>query len=73
MDRQHSHSGALYRVARLADDAFGVVVTIPGAQPVNVRGFVSEDIAKAWIASHERGVAAGTAARAKLHLWNKSI
>ncbi len=71
MDRQHSHAGALYKVAWLADDTFGVVVTIPGAQPVNVSGFVSEELAKAWIASHKRGVAAGTAARAKLHLWSK--
>jgi hypothetical protein len=72
VEKQHSHLGALYRVARSIDDAFVVVVTIPGAQPVNVPGFISEDIAKAWISSHERGVAAGTAAREKLDLFKRS-
>jgi hypothetical protein len=64
--------GALYRVTRLADDTFSVVVTIAGAKPVSAPGFASEELAKAWIASHQRDVAAGTAARAKLHLWNES-
>jgi hypothetical protein len=72
VEKQHSHLGALYRVARSIDDTFVVVVTIPGARPVDVPGFISEDIARAWISSHERGVAAGTVEREKLNLLKRS-
>jgi hypothetical protein len=67
MDRQHPHFGATYEIARHTDDTFGVGVTIPGTQLVNVRGFASEETAKAWVANHERNIATGTELRAKLY------
>jgi hypothetical protein len=72
MEKQHPHLGATYKIARLADQTFGVGVTIPGAEFVNVPGFPSEERAKAWVANHERDIATGTTARAKLHLWKES-
>jgi hypothetical protein len=71
MDKQHPHFGASYKIARLTDDTFGVGVTIPGTQLVNVPSFASEELAKAWISNHGREIAAGTMARAKLYLWGK--
>jgi hypothetical protein len=67
MDKQHPHLGATYKIARQTDDSFGIGVTIPGAQLVNLSGFASEERAKAWVASHERDIAAGTELRAKLN------
>ena len=71
MDKQHPHFGAEYKIAQLTADTFDVGVTIPGAQSVNVSGFASEEMARAWIASHERDIAVGTMAREKLHIWAK--
>jgi hypothetical protein len=69
MDKQHPHFGATYNIARQIDGSFGVEVTIPGAPLVNVTGFGTEGLAVAWVANHEREIASGTLARAKLHLW----
>lgn len=71
MDKQHPHFGATYKVSRQADDSFGVEVTFPVAPRVNVTGFASEEMAAAWVADHEREIASGTQARAKLHLWKE--
>lgn len=71
MGRQHPHFGATYKIARKIDDSFGVEVTIPGAHTVDVTGFATEALAAAWVANHEREIATGTMARAKLHLWKE--
>ena len=67
MDKQHPHFGATYEIARHSDDTFRVGVTVPGTQLVNVRGFTSEETAKAWVVNHERNIAMGTELRAKLY------
>ena len=72
MDKQHPHFGATYKIARQFDNTFGVEVTIPGTRLVNVTGFATEGSAAAWVANHEREIATGTMARAKLHLWKKN-
>jgi hypothetical protein len=71
VDKQHPHFGATYKIARQTDHSFGVEVTIPGARLVNVMGFATEELAAAWVGNHEREIAAGTMARAKLHLWKE--
>jgi hypothetical protein len=67
MDKQHPHFGATYEIARHTDDTFGVRVTVPGTQLVNVPGFPSEERASAWVANHESNIAMGTELRAKLY------
>jgi len=71
MDKQHPHFVATYKIARLTDGTFAVGVTIPGMELINMPGFASEELAGAWVANHEREIAAGTTARAKLHLWKE--
>jgi hydrogenase maturation factor HypF (carbamoyltransferase family) len=71
MDRQHPHFGATYKIARQIDASFVVEVTFPTAPLVNVKGFATEALAAKWVANHEREIASGTMARAKLHLWKK--
>ncbi|MGH7969364.1 MAG: hypothetical protein ACREIC_11620 [Limisphaerales bacterium] len=71
MDKEHPHLGATYKIAREINDTFAVEVTFPRAPLVNVKGFATEKLAAAWIADHERQIATGTIARAKLHLWKK--
>jgi hypothetical protein len=46
MPRAHPHLGAAYRLLTLEDATFGVVVTIPDAQPTTVKGFATEAVAK---------------------------
>jgi hypothetical protein len=72
MDKRHPHFGATYKIARQIDDSFGVEVKIPGVPSVNVKGFATEILATAWVANHEREIARGTIARARLHLWKKA-
>ena len=71
MDKQHPHFGATYKIAQQTDNTFGVEVTIPGAPLVNVTGFATHVLAESWVEDHEREIASGTMARAKLRLWNK--
>ena len=71
MDKQHPHFGATYKIARQIDNSFGVEVAIPGIDLVNVTGFATEELAAAWIADHEREIAMGTMARAKLRHWKE--
>jgi hypothetical protein len=71
MDRQHPHFGATYKIARQIDGSFGVEVTFPSAPFVTVAGFATEGLATAWVANHEREIATGTMARARLHLRKK--
>lgn len=71
MEKQHPHFGATYKIAEQIDGSFGVEVTIPGAPLVNVTGFGTKGSAAAWVANHEREIATGTMARARLHLLNR--
>ena len=71
VDKRHPHFGATYKIAREIDGGFGVEITIPGTQLAKVTGFATEELAAAWIATHEREIGTGTMARAKLHLWSK--
>ena len=71
MEKQHPHFGAVHKIAEQSDSTFAVEVTIPGASMVTVSGFTSEADAATWIDRHEREIATGTMARAKLHLWKK--
>ena len=73
MEKQHPHFGAAYKVTREIDSTFSVEVTFPTAPLVNVTGFATEALAASWVANHEREIATGTIARAKLHLWKKDV
>jgi hypothetical protein len=57
MPRAHPHLGAAYRLITLEDATFGVVVTIPDAQPTTVKGFATEAVAKTWVARHRASIA----------------
>jgi hypothetical protein len=70
MDKQHPHFGASYKIAQQPDGGFGVEVTIPDTQPVNVTGFGTRKRAGAWVANHRREVAAGV--HRTRPSWNKS-
>jgi hypothetical protein len=71
VDKQHLHFGATYKIMRQLDGSFGVEVMLPSAPFVTVTGFGTEGLAAAWVANHEREIATGTMARARLHLWKK--
>ena len=46
-----------YRLIALENATFGVVVTIPEAQPTTVKGFATEDLAETWVAQHKTSIA----------------
>jgi hypothetical protein len=67
MDSQHPHAGATYRILE-QPDGYEVEVSIPGTNPVVVKGFPSLERAQLWIETHQKQVEAGAQKRVPFRL-----
>lgn len=69
MARRRARHCTTYKLTQQADSSFGVEVTIPGRDLVNVAGFATRALAEAWVANAMREIASGTSTLANLHHW----
>jgi poly(3-hydroxyalkanoate) synthetase len=72
MEKRHPYAEATYRVICRSDRTFGVEVRIPDTEPTTVTSFATKADAEAWIAAHQKRVAASTFPNSRRWLKKRS-